>query len=35
MAARKEIQETTEYYQWLIWMEYQEFEAELLEIVSI
>ena len=35
MAARKEIQETAEYYQWLIQMEHQEFEAELLEIVSI
>ena len=35
MAARKEIQETTKYYQWLIRIEHQEFEAELLEIVSI
>ena len=33
--ASKEAQETTEYYQWLIQIERQEFEEELLEIVSI
>ena len=33
--ARKEVQETTEYYQWLIWLERQEFKKELLEIVRV
>ena len=32
--ANKEVQETAEYYQWLIRIEIQEFEEELLEIVS-
>ena len=32
--ASKEVQETAEYYQWLIRIERQEFEEELLEIVS-
>ena len=32
--ASKEVQETAEYYQWLIQIERQEFEEELLEIVS-
>ena len=32
--AGKEDQETKEYYQWLIHLERQEFEEELLEIVS-
>ena len=32
--ARKEVQETREYYQWLIQLERQESEEELLEIVS-
>ena len=31
----KKVQETTEYYQWLIWLERQEFEEELQEIVSV
>ena len=35
MATRKEVQETAEYYQWLIHIECQEFEAELLKIVSV
>ena len=35
MMAGKEDQETKEYYQWLICLERQEFEEELLEIVSI
>ena len=35
MMAGKENQETKEYYQWLIRLERQEFEEELLEIVSI
>ena len=33
--AHKEAQETVEYYQWLIQIERQESEEELLEIVSI
>ena len=32
--ARQQAQETTEYYQWLIRLEHQESEAELLNIVS-
>ena len=32
--ASKGVQETAEYYQWLIRIERQEFEEELLEIVS-
>ena len=32
--ASKEVQETAKYYQWLIRIERQEFEEELLEIVS-
>ena len=32
--ARLPIQETAEYYNWLFRMETQEFEKELLEIVS-
>ena len=32
--ASKEAQETAEYYQWLIQIERQEFEEELLEIAS-
>ena len=32
--ASKEVQETAEYYQWLIQIKRQEFEEELLEIVS-
>ena len=33
--AKQQAQETTEYYQWLIRTEQQEFEAQLLSIVSI
>ena len=33
--ASKEVQETAEYYQWLIRIERQEFEEELLEIESL
>ena len=32
--ASKEVQGTAEYYQWLIQIERQEFEEELLEIIS-
>ena len=32
--ASKGVQETAKYYQWLIRIERQEFEEELLEIVS-
>ena len=32
--ASKEVQETAEYYQWLIQIERQEIQEELLEIVS-
>ena len=33
--AQKDVQETAEYYHWLIRIERQQFEEELLEIVSI
>ena len=33
--AQKDVQETAEYYSWLIRIERQQFEEELLEIVSI
>ena len=32
--ASKEVQEAAEYYQWLVRIKRQEFEEELLEIVS-
>ena len=33
--ACKEVQKTMEYYQWLIQLERQEFEEELLDFVSV
>ena len=33
--AQKDTQETVEYYRWLLRIERQQFEEELLEIVSI
>ena len=33
--ARKDVQETAEYYHWLIRIERQQFEEKLLDIVSI
>ena len=32
---QKDVQETAEYYRWLIRIERQQFEEELMEIVSI
>ena len=33
--AQRDVQETAEYYHWLIRIERQQFEEELLDIVSI